>query len=95
MYGGCALSTEQSEALPRAADSRAGRGCCGAIGPALRFGAAGCGSVYGTAARLANGALTLLSMSIVPRWGRGAEVAGARAVRRRRRDGRIRAPCVI
>ena len=24
MYGGCALSTEQSEALPRAADARVG-----------------------------------------------------------------------
>ena len=72
-----------------------GRGCCGAIGPALRFGAAGRGSVYGAAARLADGALTLLSMSTVPRWGRGAGVAGARAVRRRQRDGRIRVPCMI
>ena len=39
--------------------------------------------------------LTLLPMPAVTRWGRGAGVAGARAVRRRRRDGRIRAPCMI
>ena len=39
--------------------------------------------------------LTLLPMPAVPRWGRGAGIAGARAVRRRRRDGGIRAPCVI
>ena len=39
--------------------------------------------------------LTLLPMPAVLRWGRGAGIAGARAVWCRRRDGRIRAPCVI
>ena len=37
----------------------------------------------------------LLPMPAVTRWGHGAGVAGARAVRRCRWDGRIRAPCVI
>ena len=37
----------------------------------------------------------LLPMPAVTRWGRGAGVAGVRAVWHRRRDGKIRAPCMI
>ena len=70
MYGGCALSTEQSEPLPRAADSRAGWRAFTARLPRMLWG-------------------------VWCRGARGVGVAGACAVRRRRRDGKIRAPCMI
>ena len=70
MYGGCALSTEQSEPLPRAADSRAGWRAFTARLPRMLWG-------------------------VWCRGARGVGVAGACAVRRRRRDGKSRAPCMI
>ena len=65
------------------------------VAPALRFGAQGAGAFTARLLGWRMAPLTLLPMPAVPRWGRGAGIAGARAVRRRRWDGRIRAPCVI
>ena len=72
MYGGCALSMEQSEAPPKAAgDSRVGCASGLALRAAASGGQRGCGGACGVKVRIDSGGATAI-VDAAARWRHGA-----------------------